>query len=81
MKLLEIVHAVALFAIFNKSNSAIYSILQSSIGGYFLLVCLIPRISRKHMIFQITLVLYFLGFIASGISLIALFNSYFATLS
>lgn len=73
--MLEIVHTVILFVIFNKSNSATYSIVQSAIGGFFFLVYLIPRISKKHAIFQITFILYLLGFIGSGLAFIVLFNS------
>ena len=51
-----------------------YSIVQSSMGGYFLLVCLIPRISKKNIIFQINFILYLLGTIGSGFAMIILFN-------
>ena len=51
-QILEIIHTILLFTIFKSTNNIMYSIVQSLMGGYFLLVCLIPRISKKNIIFH-----------------------------
>jgi len=55
---MELVYVSMLLSTFTSTNNITYGTIMCITSGVFFLVYFVPRLSRKHIIFQIVLIIY-----------------------